>query len=102
MGDAEAFDVAEDFEGVETRHDPVGGAESEHGERDYSGCVRKRGYAEGDRIAGGAAPGMRPHSGHGAPAEAGAAGAFGWSSGAAGGTQAYEPIGIAAGVGPVE
>src|SRR3984885_3283925 len=102
MGDAEAFDVAEDFEGVETRHDHVGGAESEHGERDYSGCVRKRGYAEADRIAGGAAPVMRSHFRHGAPAEAGDADTFGWSSGAAGGNEAYEPIGIAAGVGPVE
>src|SRR5580658_3885743 len=102
MRDAEAFDIAEDFERVETGHDHVGGAESEHGESDYPGGVRKRGYAEADGIAGFAAPVMRSHFRHGAPGEAGDADTFGWSSGAAGGNEANETIGIATRVGPFD
>src|SRR5580704_4555330 len=102
MRDAEALDIAEDFERVETGHDHVGGAESEHGEGDYSSGVRKRGYAEADGIAGFAAPVMRSHFRHGAPGEAGDADTFGCSSGAAGWNEAYEPIGVAVGVCPVD
>src|SRR5271156_5560081 len=102
MRDVEAFDIAEDFERVETGHDYVRGAESEHGEGDHSGGVRKRGDAEADGITGVAAPVVGSHFRHGAPGEAGDADAFGWSGGAAGGNEADETIGIAASVSPFD
>src|SRR5580704_13584504 len=101
MRDAETFDMAEDLERLEAGHDYVGRADGEHGEGDYSGGVGKRGHAEADGIAGIAAPVVRSHFRHGAPAEAGNADAFGRAGGAAGGDQAYQTIGIAASVCPV-
>ena len=102
MRHAESSDIAQDFEGVEAGHDYVGSAESEHGEGDYSGCVRKRGDAEADGIGGFAAPVVRGHFRHGAPGEAGDADAFRWAGGAAGRDEADETIGIAAVVGPFD
>src|SRR5271154_3900427 len=102
MRDAVAFDVAHDFERVETGHDHVCGAQREHCEGHYASGVRKRRDAEADGIAGFTAPVVRSHFRHGAPGEAGDAHAFGWSGGAAGGNEPYETIGIAAGVGPFD
>src|SRR5271170_781290 len=102
MRDAEAFDIAEDFECVETGHDYICGAESKHGERDYSGGVREWRDAEADGIGAFTAPVVGSHFRHGAPGEAGDADAFGWSGGAAGGNEADETIGIAASVSPFD
>src|SRR5271170_2929187 len=102
MRDAEAFDIAEDFECVETGHDYICGAESKHGERDYSGGVREWRDAEADGIGAFTAPVVGSHFRHRAPGKAGDADAFGWSGSAAGGNEAYETIGIAEGVGPLD